>query len=240
MGGRAVSVYEKVKVGVRRLLLVGGVVLLLLFALCWSPYPWRMYYWLSMPQAVLEVEPEWIVVLGGGGIPSESGLIRTYYGALAAQRFPDARVIVALPEYDENEDSSLRRMRNELMMRGVDGDRIYLEPKGSNTRAQAVEIARMIDPESALLVVTSPDHMRRSVLTFRRAGFAQVGAVAAQDVSADGDMSLSADSVDAKLLAPAVEGSLVLRYHFWNHLGYLNRVAREFTALAYYKVKGWI
>ncbi len=234
------SVYAKVKVGVRRLLLGGGVALFLLFALCWSPYPWRMYYWLSMPEAVLDVEPEWIVVLGGGGIPSESGLIRTYYGALAAERFPGARVIVALPEYGDSEDSSLRRMRNELIMRGVDAGRIILEPKGSNTRAQAVEVARMVDLESALLVVTSPEHMRRSVLSFRRAGFVQVGADAALDTSADGDMSLSAESIDDKLLAPAVEGSLVLRYHFWNHLGYLNRVAREFTALTYYKVKGWI
>ncbi len=229
-----------VKVVVRRILLVGGVALILLFALCWSPYPWRLYHWLSMPEAHLEVVPEWIVVLGGGGIPSESGLIRTYHGAQAAHRFPDARILVALPAHDLNTDSALRRMSDELVMRGVHEDRIHFEPRGSSTRAQAVESRKLLDEDAVLMLVTSPDHMRRAVLTFRRAGFPHVGAYGAHDTSAEGDMSISAEDVDSKLLLPTLEGSLTLRYHFWNHVGYLTRFAREFTALCYYTFKGWV
>ena len=228
------------KVLVRRLLLACGVALILLFALCWSPYPWRMYYWLSMPEAHLEAAPEWIVVLGGGGIPSESGLMRTYYGALAAERYPDAQLVVALPEYEGTEDSSLRRMRRELVMRGVAEERVRLEPRGASTRAQALEIGKMIEPGAAVMLVTSPEHVRRSVLTFRRAGFEHVGAYAASDTHADGDLSLSADDVGSGSYAPALEGSLMLRYGFWNHVGYMTRFAREFAALCYYRLKGWI
>ncbi len=224
----------------RRFLMVCGVALLLLSVLCWTPYPWRMYHWLSMPDARLEVEPEWIVVLGGGGIPSETGLMRTYYAARVAARYPAAQIMVALPEYEGAVDSSLRRMQRELTMRGVAADRIHLEPHGANTRAQAVEVVRRVDTEAAVLLVTSPSHMRRAVRTFAGAGFSRVGAHSAFDTHADGDMTISAAGVDDRLSAPAIEGSLTLRYRLWNNISYLTSVAREFTALGYYKWKGWI
>lgn len=224
----------------RRILMAGGVLFFLVIALCWTPYPWRMYHWLSMPDARLEIDPEWIVVLGGGGIPSESGLMRTYYGAQAAERFPDARIMVALPEYDGSKNSSLRRMRGELVLRGVSAERIHLEPRGSNTRAQAVEIRQLVDAHAPTMLVTSPEHIRRSVLTFRRVGFEQVGAYPASDTHADGDMAISEAAIDDKLPLPSLEGSLTLRYRIWTNLGYLTRFSREITAMSYYKMKGWL
>ena len=232
--------YGAMKTVIRRFFLAAGVFFVLLFALCWTSYPWRVYHWLSMPDARLDGAPEWIVVLGGGGVPSESGLMRTYYGARIAEQFPDARILIALPADPDSKDSALRRMQDELVMRGVDRARIDLLPHGANTRAQAVAMRERLTLDDGILVVTSPEHVRRAVRTFGRAGFERVGAHAAADTHAEGSMMVTEEGVGDTLRAPTVEGSLTLRYRFWNHLTYLTRSAREFVALGYYKMKGWI
>ncbi len=226
----------------RRLLMTGGVVSGLLWLACWTPYPYRLYIWLSMPDAVLDVDPDWILVLGGGGIPSESGLMRTFYAARAAAEFPAAEVVIALPG-DPTRDGSLWRMRDELEMRGVSRERIRFEPKGANTRSQAIEWARQAGPDTLaqpLLIVTSPEHMRRSVRSFERAGFLQVGSSAALDTSIEGSLQLTETGLDAPMVVRQVEDSLFVRYQFWHALTYMNRSARELVALVYYRLKGWI
>ncbi len=220
-----------------------GALGLLVVALCFTSYPWRMYYWLSMPEAVLHEAPEWIVVLGGGGIPSESGLMRTYYGAQAAMQFPSAQIYVALPGDPAAAEGAGRRMAQELVMRGVDPARIDFESTGTNTRSQAVALRRMTGKdvvEWPVLIVTSPEHMRRAVRTFQRAGFAQAGGQAAMDTGIDHGLAVSEADVDGRLAAPALEGSLFVRYQFWHGITYLSRSAREWVALFYYRLKGWI
>jgi uncharacterized SAM-binding protein YcdF (DUF218 family) len=227
----------------RRLLVCGGLVFVLLLALCWTDYPWRLYYWLSIPEAHLQQEPDWIVVLGGGGIPSESGLIRCYHAAEAATRFPEARVVVALPGNPADPESQVRRMADELILRGVAADRIEFEPKGANTRSQAVEWRRQFEgpvDQIPVLIVTSSAHMRRAIRSFQHVGFTQAGSVATQDHSVDGSLELSEDSIDAPLILPDLEGSLFVRYRFWDSMGYLTRSSRELVALLYYRVRGYI
>lgn len=226
---------------IRATLVLLGALFLLLYALCWTSCPWHIYHWLSMPDAVLQQEPEYIVILGGGGIPSESGLMRTYYGARAALRFQEARVILALPGAVDVPGDALNLMREELMLRGVSADRIDVEPKGSNTRSQAVLVHRMLaDGTASVLLVTSPEHMRRAVRSFERAGFAAVGGYSAEDTSIQGSLALDEDGIDDTLRAPAIEGNISVRYAFWNQLTYLNKSAREAAALLYYRIKGWI
>ena len=225
-----------------RLLIALGLLATLLLAACWTDYPWRIYRWFSMPEAQLQVAPEYIVVMGGGGIPSESGLMRTYYGAEAAHRFPDATVVIALPGDPTGETGALGRMREELERRGVARDRIQFEPRGTNTRSQAIEWRRQWDAEEVaapVLIITSPEHMRRSVRTFQRAGFLEVGSVAAYDTSIESDLALDEDGVDSGFALKSVEGSLFVRYQFWHGISYLGRSAREAVALLYYKLKGW-
>lgn len=233
---------ERIWLYTRRLLMTGGVVFGLLWLACFTPYPYRLYMWLAMPNAVLDVEPEWIMVLGGGGIPSESGLMRTFYAAQVAHEFPDATIVIALPG-DPNRDGSLWRMRNELEIRGVSRDRVRFEPKGANTRSQAVEWARQAGPDvlkQPLLIVTSPEHMRRSVRSFQRAGFVQVGSSAALDTSIEGDLGLTETKLDSPLVVRQIEDSLFVRYEFWHAVNYLTRSSRELIALSYYRLKGWI
>ena len=56
-----------------------------------------MYYDLSVSEYKLETEPQYIVIMSGNGIPSESGLMRTYYGAEIGKKYSvQPRFIVAL------------------------------------------------------------------------------------------------------------------------------------------------
>ena len=77
-------------------------------------------------------------------------------------------------------------MVKELMSKGIDSSRIACETEGFNTHAQAVNIARMTgDKNKTVMLITSPEHMYRSVGTFHNAGFPNVGGIAAFEKPVD-------------------------------------------------------
>jgi len=183
--------------------------------------------WLADAGSALVDRPRYVVVLGGGGIPSETGLMRTYRAAQLHGAYPEAHFIVSLPTQNDPDDSSVGRMRDELAMRGVPASSIRLEYRALNTHEQAVEIAKMIEPEgldAAVVVVTSPFHVRRALLCFRKAGFANVSGKAAVHVTAEADFG----------------GGVAVRYGFWDALETEIHFTREIVALLYYKLRGWI
>lgn len=189
--------------------------------------PSTIVRWMTFSDHTLEGEPTVIVVLGGGGVPSESGLIRTYYGAEASHAYPEAEVIVSLPTDLDPETSSVGRMRDELVMRGVPSTVIKLEHKARNTHEQAEAIRDMLgldQLQDPVLLVTSPSHMRRSVLAFQRAGFHNVAGLLATNVGHEA--------------YPGAGTSL--RYGFWNTLSMEIHYMRECVALLYYRVRGWV
>lgn len=234
---RAVRFLRKLLLG---LLAAGGVFFFGVVALSFTTVPWRIYRGLAHDPCSLSGPPDYIVVLGGGGIPSESGLMRTYRAAEWARQFPSARVVAALPGDEANPDSSLCRMVRELVLRGVARERIQTEPRGQNTREQALRVRAMLPGDPSLLLVTSPPHMRRALLTFRKAGFTKVAGAAAFNESAEMTSGgVTGGPGETGWLARAGE-SVVLRYDFWNRLGYLGQSAREYAALAYYWLRGWI
>jgi uncharacterized SAM-binding protein YcdF (DUF218 family) len=166
-------------------------------------------------------------VLGGEGIPSESGLMRTYCAAHLGHQYPAARLICALPADGNPDTSSVGRMRDELVLRGVARERVALETRARNTHEQSVAVRAMLGEAALgepLLVVTSPSHARRALLCFRKAGFRKVGCEAAIGTDAEADMGRH----------------VFLRYGFWNMLEAQVRFARELTAMAVYKLRGWI
>lgn len=225
-------------------LLALGVVFLLSLLLAFTPVPWWAYRWLATDTASLGGPPQYIVVLGGGGIPSESGLMRTYWGAEAARTYGYATVVVALPVDGELDGSATGRMRDEMILRGVERARILIEPQGRNTREQAINVGGMIGPDhrkASVLIVTSPDHMKRALLTFRKAGFGNVAPLAAFSESVQSSLAYDTRELGGRSLPVSNIGSMTsLKYRFWNHLGYEVRVMRELTALGYYKLMGWI
>jgi uncharacterized SAM-binding protein YcdF (DUF218 family) len=203
-----------------------AIVSLQLALVLWG-FPQGFHAWITTQNEPLKGAPRYIVCLGGAGIPSESGLVRTYYAAEYGKGLTNATWIVSLPCDGEPETNSVGRMRDELVMRGVPSSAIRMEHRGWNTHQQAMEIARMLGPSALkepVLIVTSPYHCRRSLLCFRRAGFARSGCTPAEDVYAEANPGKATR----------------VRYGFWSALDWQLRVERELFAMAFYKLRGWI
>jgi uncharacterized SAM-binding protein YcdF (DUF218 family) len=218
--------FTRCRTFVRRGLIGLGGVFLVWIALCCTRLPARAYQWLSEDPAQRRLrDPELIVVLGGGGIPSESGLLRCYFGAQAARTYPGARVLVSLPADGDPERSSVGRMRNELVMRGIDRARIDLEHDARSTHEQAEAVrALMRDrPDTRILLVTSEFHIRRSLLAFRKAG-----------------LDVGAEVVDTLAPEAGMGAFTGVRYYFWYNLTNSIVLARELTAMVAYRLRGWI
>lgn len=206
-------------------LVVGAATLLLVMAVIGIPSSFDL--WMTTRGEPLKEPPRYIVCLGGAGIPSESGLIRTYHAAECARENTNAVVIVSLPCDGDPATNSVGRMRDELVMRGVSADRIRMEYRAWNTHQQAVEIARMLGPlqlTAPVLVVTQPYHCRRSLLCFRRAGFNHAACWQAGPVMAEADPGKRT----------------LMRYGFWSTLNAELMYIRELLGMAYYWVRNWV
>lgn len=238
------------------ILIVLGSVSLVMIILAFTSAPFWIRYNMGIAKSAITGIPEYIVVLGGGGIPSESGLMRTYYGAKAGKQFPNAKIIVALPGDREDSLSSVNQMKQELVVRGIAPERILLEDSGMNTRAEALLVKELITKyelqisnsdssslvprPSSLLLITSPTHLYRSVLTFEKAGFKHVDGVPAFERDLESDLLFSSKKLGGRNWVPDVGENLALRYRLWNYLQYELIILREWVAIAYYWLMGWI
>ena len=218
--------------------IVFGAFSFLLFVLSFTTIPYYAYRFLSMEQEKLNFSPDIIVVLGGSGMPSPDGLIRTYYAAENALQYPNAKIIIALPYNEVDSLRQLKLMARELIIRGVDSLRINFEPFGFNTHSQAENIAVLVGNKKiseSLLIVSSPEHLFRAIKTFRKAGFVNVGAVPAFDTPVDEEKIKDKEGTKDMRVR-----NLMLRYNMWSYLNYELIVLREYCAITYYKIKGWI
>ncbi|QGY46690.1 hypothetical protein GM418_24430 [Maribellus comscasis] len=225
----------------RNLLVLIGIFFSLCLLLAFTTLPFWGFHWLGTSKSELKEEPKTIVLLGGGGMPSESNLMRSWYVEKAAKSFPKAGIVIAMPGDLADSLSTPVLMQKELELRGVKNIRISFEDKGTNTRAQAMNCQRIIKMQNPVLLVSSPEHMRRAVLCFRKAGFEKVNALPAFENATEADLSFKDDELGGnKLFVPDVGQSISVRYQLWNHLKYEILIAREFAALTYYKLRGWI
>src|ERR1035438_5263932 len=90
------------------ILITFGSICLILLILCFTSAPFWTYYWLATKNGGLHRPPEYIIVLGGGGMPSETGLMRTYYAAMLGKSYPHSSVIISLPGDTADSSSSVR------------------------------------------------------------------------------------------------------------------------------------
>lgn len=215
-----------------------GFFFFVLIVLSFTDVPYIAYHRLGTSSDTLSVKPDAIVILGGSGMPSPDGLIRTFYAAEAAERYKDTKIIIALPYNEKDSLHQLNLMAHELIVKGIDSLRIKYEPLGFNTRSQAVHIATMCGDnikEASLLLITSPEHMYRAIRTFKKAGFTHVGGLPAFETPVDEERVKDKEkSPDARVK------NLSLRYNVWSYLHYELLVLREYCAVSYYKIKGWI
>lgn len=226
----------------RNLILISGVLSILMLILSFTTLPFWGYYWLGTSAGKDDVIPEYIIVMGGSGMPGKSGLIRSYYAFRAAEYFPNAKVIISLPGETNDNFSSVNLMKKELTLRGIEENRISLEAEGKNTRDEVLEIKKMISgTDFPVIVVTSPEHMRRAILAFQKVGFSNIGSLPAFDNPNEAELFFNDIELGGKnRLLPEIGGNIQIRYQFWKHLEYEILFLREITAMGYYKLKGWI
>lgn len=215
-----------------------GIFSFILLVLSFTPLPYYAYHWLGTSNSKLKRDPDVIVLLGGSGMPSPDGLIRAYYAAEAANEYPNAKIIIAHPYSEGDSLYQLNLMAHELILKGIDSLRIKFEPFGFNTHSQARNIAVMLGSgknKLSLLLITSPDHMYRSVSAFKKVGFENVGGNSTFEKVIDEEKIKDKENTkDVR-----VKG-LSLRYNIWSYLNYELLVIREYCAILYYKIKGWM
>lgn len=218
-----------------------GVVALVMIILSFTPYPYYVYHWLGTNNPKLECTPDYIVVMGAGGMPGPGGLMRSHFAAEAANIFPQSKIIIALPVDTANFlNSDAHRMYVKISGTGVDSSRFMFETKGTNTHSQACEIRLLIEnyEQKSLLIVSSPEHIHRCILTFKKCGFQYVGGLPTFEASFSNDLLLTEKERRKKI--KEIGRSVSMRYNMWNYLHLQIAILREFTALGYYKVKGYI
>ncbi|MFH1120567.1 MAG: YdcF family protein [Bacteroidota bacterium] len=227
----------------KNILLSGGSLFLVLCLLAFTSLPFWAYYRLATSEGEITEAPEIIVMLAGAGIPSENGLIRAYYTARLAQECPDAIIFIAVPGKLSDSLGDPSQISAELVFRGVNPEKVYFANIGKNTRGQAQEISKKVQPNQLsrpLTIVTSPEHMKRAVMSFRKCGFTNVSGFPAFESSLTSDLTFNDQDLEGNELAPPIGKNLQVRYQFWNHLKYEVIVIREYFALTYYKIRGWI
>ncbi len=225
------------------LLTITGCVFFTLCILAFTTLPFWAYYSLGIANSKITHPPTTIVMLGGAGIPSGDGLIRSFYTAKLANAYPGANVIIAMPGKLADSMSAPHLVANELILRGVKKQSITYENTGRNTREQAQKLSynkTSSQLNQPVTLVTSPEHMKRALLTFRKCGFTMVSGLPTFEYSLDTDLTFRDSDLKGNKIAPPIGNNLQLRYQFWNHLKYEIMVIREYFGLAYYKLRGWI
>ncbi len=251
-------------------LLSTGAIAMLMIILAFTSAPFWIWYGLGTKYCGIHRPPDYIVLMGGGGMPSESGLIRCYYAAIAGNYFMPSKIIVALPGDIRDSLSSIQLMKKELILRGIAPERIMLENTGTNTRAQAINIQKLmtiddlgltdstsqyltniinqqspiqsttVNRKSSILIVTSPEHLYRAVKTFKKAGFIKVDGLAAFEQAIESDISFNSRKLGGRKFIPDAGENITLRYQFWSQMKYELLVIREWFAIIYYWLMGWV
>ena len=215
---------------------VFGILFFTMLVLAFTSAPFYMHYRLGQdPNDDVEVSnPQLVMMFGGAGMPSEDNLMRLYHTAAWARHF-DIPVLLVHPE-----DSLCQAEMTRLLRQGGIDSILYMT-EGANTRSQAVELMNAYPElsEKELIVVTSPEHVRRTVKCLNKVGFRNTIGKAAYPATVDFDLSLKKQKLGGNEAIPSVE-SVKMRYTFFNYLKLEITCLREYFALAYYKIKGWI
>ena len=212
----------------------------IVISLSFTTLPFWMYYDLGVSKYTIETDPDYIVVMSGNGIPSESGLMRTYFAAQQAKIYKFSKVIIAMPGDTTDSTSACFLMRKELVIRGVNPNRILFENNGVNTRSQALAVKQMLVGDPSMVIVTSPDHVFRTIAAFRKIGFNNVASKAAHEKSIEASFLFEDPKLGGNDLMIEIGDNTQFRYQFWNHLKLQIIVYREYVAIIFYKLKGWI
>lgn len=164
----------------RRPLAVGLAALLILWMFSTNAVGSALQRSLEVAVPNREIEPDVIVVLSGGwNRGADRGtdvLTSTTEARLSAgvewwKEHPRARLILSgMDEYSGEPRRMVELMRDEAIRRGVPGAAITLETRSRNTREHPLRLRELpgITSATRIGVVTTSDHMRRALYSFRR------------------------------------------------------------------------
>jgi len=220
---------------IRKLSYFLSITSILFIGLAFTDIPYYAYHRLGVVEQKLKTAPDYLILMGGDGMPSPSGLMRTYFGVQLAKKYPYSKIILALPKNETDSTYQLELMKKEFTENSIAPRRIEFAAGGYNTRTQALEIKSMIPAESKLLIITSPEHTFRAIASFKKVGFHKVGGSPTFEKPPDEDALDKEDEKDSRRIR-----NLDLRYNIWSYMQYEIIVFREYLAIAYYWIKGWI
>lgn len=214
-----------------------GIIFTIAIVLAFTSVPFYMHFNLGKnPDGINLTEdfkPEYVVMFGGAGMPSPDNLMRLYHTSLWS-RYYEVPVILVHPEDSICQSEMTKVLRQE----GVED--INYMTLGTNTRSQSLEL-KDSHPElldSPLLIITSTEHVRRTIKCLKKVGFGNVIGMPAQEATVDFNLSLENQKLGGNKI-PSVE-STSIRYTFYNYLKLEIVCLREYIALTYYKLKNWI
>lgn len=228
---------------IRITLLIMGGLFLVVFVLALTSLPYWARYKLARTASGLYDNTQTIVVMGAGGFPSESTLMRMWYTAELANEFTQAKLVVTTPGTFADSSSTVFHMYQYLIESGIDSCRILIEDEGLNTRHQALMVHEMFEKglfKEPIVIVSSPAHIYRSVKCFQKVGFTSVGGKPATEMALETDLRINEKLLGGNDFISVANNSISLRYKFWDYLKYEVEVLREYIAISYYKLKGWI
>ena len=186
----------------------------MLCILAFTTIPFWAYYSLGTSNSKITRPPATIIMLGGAGIPSGDGLIRSYYTAMLAKSYSSANIIIAMPGDITDSLSAPRLVEKELKLRGINPHSISFEHTGRNTREQAQKLAAgktSVQLTAPVTLVTSPEHMKRAVLAFRKCGFTNVSGLPTFEYAINTDLTFRDSDLKGNTLAPPIGNNLQFR-----------------------------
>ena len=187
-------------------------------------------------EVALVSDAEAIVVLGGGGATyqageqyttalSESSTLRALEAARIYDMLEDPWVIVSggLNSRAGLLDPESEPLRESLTKLGIPRENILLDSESQNTYEQGINVPPLLETKNidSFILITSPVHMRRSLLVFQKVGLDPYPGISTQqsESQAAPTQSIIPDE-DALVQSKAA--------------------MREIMALIYYALRGWI
>jgi uncharacterized SAM-binding protein YcdF (DUF218 family) len=134
--------------------------------------------WLARPLLVAEdlrSRPVIVALCGGcrfNGQLNEASCARVEHGVHLFQQGLAPRLILSGGRWAAHRPSCAPRMKALALSLGMPPEQILVEDRSTSTAENAREVTRLLraDGTSAILLVTSPLHMRRAKLCFERQG----------------------------------------------------------------------
>jgi len=228
----------------KRFILSAGLLFVFMIVFAFTTGPFYLYYWLGKSNSEYYFKPKHIILLGGAGYPSATALLRSFYASEVYKKNAGCDIYVCQPSSEGLSvyKSDAYKISKDLMTRGVDSSKIYLELIGKNTREEALEVAK-INPQlknENCILVSSPEHMKRAIAVFKKAGFKNIGGEPTFDLCGPTDLLYNDKDLGGRKSLPGLGGEIQLRYQFWNHFVYQIICYRELFAIGWYWLRGWI